>query len=61
MEAYAEYLLDEREAYGVIEEAPEWLQPYLSIEVEEYARDLEAELFITEAAGGGVWMFDTNY
>jgi antirestriction protein len=58
LEAYAQELLEESEAYRVIDEAPEWLRPYLSIDVEDYARDLGYELHVVEKPDGGVWVFD---
>jgi antirestriction protein len=60
IEAYAEELLQESEAFRVIEEAPEWLGPYLKVDVEGYARDLEMELHVAETPDGGVWVFDTH-
>jgi antirestriction protein len=41
VEAYAEYLLDELGAHRIIDEAPEWIQPYLKLDVDAFARDLE--------------------
>lgn len=41
IEAYAEYMLDELGAHRIVDEAPEWLQPYLKLDVEGFARDLE--------------------
>lgn len=41
IEAYAEHLLEELGAQRTIDEAPEWLQPYLKLDVEGFARDLE--------------------
>ncbi len=58
IEAYAEDLLQETEAYRVIEEAPEWLQPYLQVDVEGCARDLGFELQVVERPEGGVYVFD---
>ena len=49
VEAYAENLLDELSAQRVIDEAPEWLQPYLKLDVAGFARDLEAGGDITTA------------
>ncbi len=60
IEAYAEDLLQETEAYRVIEEAPEWLRPYLQVDVEGYARDLGLELHVVDKLGGGVFVFDTQ-
>ena len=53
VEAYAEYLLDELGAQRVIDEAPEWLQPYLKLDVEGFARDLEIGGDVYVVAYGG--------
>lgn len=58
MEAYAEHLLEECEGYRVVDEAPEWLRPYLRIDVEMYAQDLGYDLHVVERPDGGVWVFD---
>ena len=42
----------------MIEEAPEGLRPYLKLDVEGYARDLECELHVVEKPDGRVWVFD---
>jgi antirestriction protein len=59
VEAYAENLLEEMGAPKVIDEAPEWLQPYLDLNVASFARDLEAGGDITTAAtdDGHVWVW----
>src|SRR6266508_5155906 len=59
-EAYAEDLLEESEAYRVIEEAPEWLRPYLQVDIEGYAHDLEIEMHVVDKPVGGVWVFDAR-
>lgn len=59
IDSYAEYLLDELGAQRVIDDAPEWLQPYLKLDVEGFARDLEltGELQSAPSARGGVHLF----
>jgi len=59
IEAYAEYMLDELGVQRVIDEAPEWLQPYLKLDIEGFARQLElgGELTCSESPGGEVWIF----
>jgi antirestriction protein len=59
VQAYAEHLLDELDSERVINEAPEWLQPYLKLDTEGFARDLEYSGDITtiERPDGGVWVF----
>ena len=39
IEAYGDELLQESDAYRIVNEAPEWLQPYLTVDVEGYARE----------------------
>ena len=59
VQSYAEHLLDELDAERVVNEAPEWLQPYLKLDAEGFARDLEYSGDITtiERPDGGVWVF----
>lgn len=59
IEAYAEYLLDELSAKRVIDEAPEWLQPYLKLDVEGFARDLElgGDAIAADSPRGRSWIF----
>ena len=58
VEAYAENLLDELSAQRVIDEAPEWLQPYLKLDVAGFARDLEAggDITTAETPEGKTWV-----
>ncbi len=39
---------------------PEMLQPYITVNLEAFARDLSCELVITEAADGHVYVFETS-
>lgn len=59
VEAYAENLLDELGANRIIDEAPEWLQGYLTLDVSGFARDLEicGDIVTAEADEGGVWVW----
>jgi antirestriction protein len=59
VEAYADYLLDELDAHRVVNEAPEWLQPYLKLDVEGFARDLEmgGDVITDERPDGGIWVW----
>lgn len=57
IESYAEYLLDELGALHVIDEVPEWLQPYLKLDIAGYARDLCFELYVADTTNG-VHIFD---
>ncbi|GJM39000.1 MAG: antirestriction protein ArdA [Acidimicrobiales bacterium] len=36
---------------------PDWLRPYLSIDYDAYARDMSADLHVSEARDGGVYLF----
>lgn len=60
MDAYARELLEDSEAYRVVDEAPEWLRQYIEIDIEGYARDLDFDLQVVERSHGGVWVFDTR-
>lgn len=57
-EAYVEHLLEESDAYSFGEYVPEWLKPYIKIDVELLARDTEIELYVAEGRDGGVFVFD---
>ena len=57
--AYAEDFLDLLGANRYIEEVPEYLQPYVKLDVEGFARDLElGGDIITSVGDGGVYVFD---
>jgi len=58
--AYAEQLLDELGYPQILEEAlPDHMQPYVTLEIEGFARDLELSGDITTSDGdGGVYVFD---
>lgn len=58
VEAYAEYLLEELEAQRIIDHAPEWLQPYLKLDIEGFARDLDlgGDIIAFETRSGSVWV-----
>jgi len=57
LEAYAEDLLDQLEAQRTIDEAPEWLQPYLSLDISGFARDIGSDVTTVDRPEGGVWVF----
>ncbi len=59
LDAFAEDLLDQTDAQRIIDDAPEWLQPYISIDVAGFARDLElaGDFTSIEKPDGGVWVF----
>lgn len=58
-EAYADQLLDDMGAFDLVERSvPEFLQPYVKVDVEGFARDLELSGDITTSEGdGGVYIF----
>lgn len=61
VEAYAEELLDDLGATETLEQVPDWLQPYVSIDISGFARDLELSGDITTAPGSqGVHVFDAT-
>ena len=59
VESYAEHLLEELDAERIVTEAPEWLQPYLKLDVAGFARDLEigGDITTAETTEGGVWVW----
>jgi antirestriction protein len=60
--AYVEYILSERGIYEALEDAlqviPEDVRTYISIDEEQLAHDWEIEMYVVEAQGGGVLVFD---
>ena len=62
IEAYAEELLDDLGYPDLIERTiPEYLQPYVHLDVEGFARDLELSGDITASdTDGGVYVFDQH-
>jgi antirestriction protein len=61
-EAYVEHILSETGFNEALERAleviPDDLRGYVSIDVEQLARDWEIEMYIVEAKDGGVLVFD---
>lgn len=51
-EAYAEYILEETDSYRYLDEIPENLRMYAKFDTEQMARDMEIELYVTEADDG---------
>ena len=62
VEAYAEELLADMGAFELVERViPEHLQPYVTVDVAGFARDLELSGDITTSEGdGGVYVFSPN-
>jgi antirestriction protein len=58
--AYADELLDELGATQILEEIPNWLQPYMTINSEAFARDLHysGDLLTAGSSSGGVYIFE---
>jgi antirestriction protein len=57
--AYTEELLDDLGATATLSGVPEWLQPYVQLNVEGLSRDLELGGDVwTAPAEGGVYVFD---
>lgn len=63
IEAYAESLLEDLGYKDMIQPPlPEFLQPYVSIDIESLARDLELSGDVMTAEGGkGVYVFSSNW
>lgn len=62
VEAYAEDWLEEVSAADVLGDIPEWLRPYVSLDVAGFARDLQlgGDIEVAENPDGGVWIFERN-
>ena len=58
-DAYAENFLDQLGAEQTINETPNWLQPYLNLDVAGFARDLEinGDIITADTPDGGVWVW----
>lgn len=58
---YAEDLLADLGAEQYLEQVPAWLQPYVRLDVDAFARDLQlgGDLYVTEA-DAGVHIFDST-
>lgn len=59
VEAYTENMLNDLGAERTIDEAPQWLQPYLALDVAGFARDLVTggDIVAIEVPDGGVLIF----
>lgn len=60
---YAEHLLDELGATEALEAVPDWLQGYISLHIEGFARDLEmnGDVCTVPSGPGGVFVFDREW
>lgn len=57
IEDYAEELLSET-GDDWQAQVPEWLRPYINLDVSAFARDLSYDLIVEPTNDGGVWVFD---
>ena len=58
IEDYAQQLADDM---GLTDElVPDWAQPYVKVDIELLARDLEIELVTADAEEGGIHVFNPN-
>lgn len=60
-EAYADDLLRDLGAEEIVEAIPAWVRPYLQLDLAGFARDLSlnGDLYVSQVAEGGVYVFDT--
>jgi antirestriction protein len=58
--AYAEELLDDVGATRLVDDAPEWIRPYLRLDIDGFARDLQlgGDIVTADRPDGGVWIFE---
>lgn len=59
IEPYATNMLDELGVESVLDDVPAWLQPYVEVDEEGFARDLElgGDIITAETPEGGVWVW----
>lgn len=60
VEAYAEQLLEEADAYSYFDAVPESLRQYAIYDIEHITLDIEHDLHVELASGGGVHVFNTR-
>jgi antirestriction protein len=60
MESYVEQYLQDGDAYRFMDYLPESLRPYVTVDIEQLASDMEMELYVAELADGGVFVFETR-
>lgn len=58
-EAFAEDMLEQGGAQQIVEQAPVWLQPYLSLNAAGFAHDLQlgGDIITVDRPDGGVWVW----
>ncbi|MEX5633852.1 antirestriction protein ArdA [Parafrankia sp. FMc2] len=57
---YAEDYLQETEIYRALEELPEYIRHYVSVDIEQYAEDLTSTMHVADTPEGGVWVFTVS-
>jgi antirestriction protein len=57
---YVEELIDELEYERVLEQLPEDIRRYVSIDTEQLARDWQGDYHVVESSEGRVYIFDTR-
>lgn len=60
MEEYVEHYVEESEGQAYLDQVPEWLQPYVKIDIERLAQDMFIDMEVTYRPGGGVWVFQAR-
>jgi antirestriction protein len=64
LEDYVEYVLQETDFYRSLDEAlervPEDLRRHVKVDLEGIAEEWEQGLYVAEAPGGMVWVFDAR-
>ena len=53
-------MLEECGDYECLEELPKHLKPYVTIDVEQMARDCACDLSVLDSSDGGVYLFDMS-
>jgi antirestriction protein len=57
---YAEDYLQETEFYRLLDDLPEYIRHYVSVDVEQYAEDLTSTMYVADTPEGGVWVFSVS-
>ncbi len=57
IEQFAVEMLNDH-GFNLVKHVPQWIRPYVSIDFEQLGRDLTIDMHVTDAPGGGVWVFE---
>ena len=57
---YAEDYLQNIDFYRFLDDLPEDIRHYVSVDVEQYAEDMACELHVADTPEGRVWVFDVR-